>query len=56
MPIRCLFGPVKQEFAEQNLYAQRQAAQCLCFGVQAGVDLQVAHHDDSENILRKYPD
>jgi glycosyltransferase involved in cell wall biosynthesis/tetratricopeptide (TPR) repeat protein len=47
---------VSRDYAEQNLYLQRQEGQCLSFGMEAGVDLQVARHDSWESILGKLPD
>ncbi len=56
MPLRYLFGPVTQTFAEQNLHLQRQAGQCVAFGPDEPADLLIRRGDSWEDVRRRFPD
>lgn len=53
--MRYLFGPVRREYAEQNLFEERQAGRCLCFGDEAGLDLQIGPQERWDEIAGRLP-
>src|SRR5438105_3049511 len=55
MTQRYLFGPVSTAFAEQNLYDERQAGNCLAFSVNGGPDLTIGLSDTWDAMLARLP-
>jgi hypothetical protein len=55
MTRRYLFGPVSTTFAEQNLYEEREAGNCLAFGVRDGPDLTIGLSDTWEGVAWRLP-
>lgn len=52
---RYLFGPVSRHFAEQYLQAERTSGDCLAFGPDAGLDLDIGANDDWHSVCAKLP-
>ena len=55
MSPRYLFGPVNEEYADQYLWAERQAGRCRCFGNGPGLDLAIGPTDGWEDVLGRLP-
>jgi hypothetical protein len=55
MSQRYLFGPVTRAFAEQNLYQEREAGNCLAFGLTDGPDLTIGLSDAWEDMSARLP-
>jgi GT2 family glycosyltransferase/Flp pilus assembly protein TadD len=56
MSLRILFGPVRAQFADQNLFESRRAGQCLAFGNEPGLDLLIESAESWQEIGAKLPD
>jgi GT2 family glycosyltransferase/tetratricopeptide (TPR) repeat protein len=52
---RYLFGPVSRNFAEQNLYPERDAGRCMAFDLADGPDLSIGLDDSWEKVLTSLP-
>jgi tetratricopeptide (TPR) repeat protein len=52
---RYLVGPVTVEFADQNLYGQRQAGDCLAFDYTGNTDLAICPTDTWESVCARLP-
>jgi|GEM_PF-1011742 len=50
-----LFGPVSREFADQNLYQERQAGRCLAFDSSGTNDLTIGPGDSWETVVSGLP-
>src|SRR5262249_34184724 len=55
MSLRYLFGPVTAQFAEQCLTSLRRSGECLAFGYESGLDLQIQDGDSWESFAARLP-
>jgi hypothetical protein len=55
MARRYLFGPVTRPFAEQNLYEEREAGDCVAFGLTDAPDLTIGLSDTWEDMVARLP-
>src|SRR5437660_626985 len=53
---RYLFGPVSEAFADQSLYQQRLAGQCLAFDAAGSMDLKIGAGDSWECVTARVPE
>ena len=52
---RYLFGPVQADYADKRLAPFRDSGDCLTFGAEAGVDLNIAAEETWESIAAHLP-